>query len=588
MKDKSTKICLKINHKSVEVVQGATILEAAIKARVNIPTLCKHPDLVATGACGICVVRVAGRSQLLRACCTPAEDGMDVVTNDPEIIATRRTVLELILSTHPNECLTCGRNGTCELQQLAEDFGIREKTLPALVSDVPKDCSTGAIVLDSRKCIKCGRCLTVCQEEQNVWALTFKNRGLSTLMTPAGDISLDDSPCVKCGQCSAHCPVGAIYEQDDTGRVWRALSDPGKFCIAQIAPSVRTSLGSAFGYPVGTNLVGQIYDALRKIGFKKVFDTNFGADVTVMEEASELVKRLEENEERLPLITTCCPSWVDYMEKFYSDMIPYFSSCKSPHAILGTLTKTYYAQKMGIDPSNIVVVSIMPCTSKKYEIRRNEYMAASGYFDVDISITSREFIRMIKQAGIIFSELDFLAVADSPLGDYSGAGTIFGASGGVMEATLRTAHYFMTGTEMPRMGLKEIQGLEGIKETSISIGSHELKVAVAHGLKNVEFIIEGVKNAIRNKAPLPYHFIEVMACPGGCVGGGGQPWPITNEIRIKRAQGLFKDDSMKKNRSSHENESIKELYKDFLGEPLGPRAMELLHNSYQVRDKYKR
>ncbi|OGV39686.1 MAG: ferredoxin [Lentisphaerae bacterium GWF2_45_14] len=578
---------LKINNVEIEASEGENILNAAKKASVNIPSLCKHPDLHATGACGICIVKLKGAPNMVRACCTPVSEGMEVITHDPEIVGVRRTVLELILSAHPNECLTCGRNGTCELQRLASEFAIRRESFNPVVPDIPPDSTTNSITLEPRKCIKCGRCITVCQEKQNVWALSFLERGIDTRIAPAG-VTLGESPCVRCGQCSEHCPVGAIFEFDETEKVWAALSDPELYCIAQIAPAVRVSIGEAFGYPPGTNLTGQIYDALRHLGFKAVFDTNFGADVTIMEEASEFAHRFLSAPEKLPLITTCCPSWVDFMEKFHHDMIEYFSSCKSPHSIVGTLTKTYYAQKLGIDPSKIMMVSIMPCTSKKYEITRTGNMYASGMQDVDVALTTREFIRMLQQSGIVFNDLDPETQADSPLGEYSGAGVIFGTTGGVMEAALRTASYFITGHDPESVDFKQIRGLEGIREFEFKIGGHSIRTAVAHGLGNVETLISRVRAAREEGREAPYHFIEVMACPGGCIGGGGQSWNVDDAIRKKRAEGLFSDDRSKAIRLSHRNPYIQKLYEEFLGEPLGETAQKYLHTSYQARPEYKR
>lgn len=579
---------LTINDSVVRVPEGYTILQAADLAEIRIPVLCKHPDLPATGACGICVVKLEGSPTMVRACTTPVEAGMRVRTHDPQLIRIRRTMLELILSAHPNECLSCGRNGTCELQKLAEEFGIRREDLPQVVAEATPDTSTGCIVLDPRKCVKCGRCRTVCQQQQDVWALSFMQRGLDTRIAPAGDIKLAESPCVHCGQCSAHCPVGAILEFDETEKVWDALCDPSRHCIAQIAPAVRVSIGEAFGYPPGTNLAGQLYDALRRMGFKTVFDTSIGADITVMEEAKELTERLQHHPENLPLITTCCPSWVDFMEKFHGDMIDCFSTCKSPHAIVGTLAKTYYAERMGIDPASIFMVSVMPCTAKKYEITREGAMFASGRQDVDVSITTRELIRMVKQDGIAFEKLDFLSVADSPLGEYSGAGVIFGVTGGVMESALRTAHHFLTGGEPDTVEFKALHSLSGIKELQTSIGGRALRVAVAHGLGNVEEVLDRVRRARDAGTPMPYDFIEVMACPGGCVGGGGQAWNVSDRMRLARTEGLLREDRAQDVRASYQNQSVQDLYRDFLGEPLSEKARRFLHTAYHPRPEYRR
>ncbi len=578
-----------INGMKVEVPEHTTILDAARKVHIKIPTLCKHPDayLHASAACGICLVKIKGNRKMLRACCTPLEEGMDIITHDPEIVDIRRTVIELILSNHPNECLTCGRNNNCELQSVMADFSIRDEFFDKIVKDIPEDRSTGNIVVDARKCIKCGRCVDVCQNVQDVWALTFLQRGFNTRIAAAGDISLAESPCVRCGQCSAHCPTGAIVEQDDSRLAWKALMDSEQYCVVQIAPATRVALGEAFGYPVGTNMTKKMYAALRRMGFKAVFDTNFGADVTIMEEASEFIERFVHKKGELPLITTCCPSWVDFMEKFHSDIIPNFSSSKSPHEMLGALVKTYYAQKNQLDPAKLKVISIMPCTSKKYEISRNHDMSASGFQDVDLVLTTRELARMIKQAGIDMQSLPD-EECDQLLGDYSGAATIFGATGGVMEAALRTAYSFVTGKKLAKVEFENVRGLKGLKETSINIEGTEIKIAVAHGLANVEQVLTLIRKAKKEGNPPPYHFVEVMACPGGCVGGGGQPYGVTDELRIARSKGLYSDDEAQTVRCSHENPYVQQLYKEFLGKPLGEKSQHLLHTKYQKLPVYRR
>ncbi|MFH0917806.1 MAG: NADH-dependent [FeFe] hydrogenase, group A6 [Candidatus Omnitrophota bacterium] len=574
----------KINGILLRVEAGTTILEAAKRVQIKIPTLCKHPDLPASAACGICIVKIKGSHKMFRACCTPVEEGMEIITHDPEIVEIRRTVIELILSNHPNDCLKCGRNNECELQKLTAEFGIKEESFPQFLRDLPIDTSTRAVDLDPKKCILCGRCVHVCQEGQDVWALSFLERGIKTRISPAGDIQLADSPCVRCGQCSAYCPTGAFVEQDHTALAWKALQDADKYCVVQIAPAVRVSIGEAFGY-VGKNYTKKLYALLRRLGFHAVFDTSFAADVTIMEEASEFEERLLAGKRPLPLITTCCPSWVDFMEKFHGDMIEHFSSCKSPHEILGVLSKTYYAQKNKIDPSKIFMVSIMPCTSKKYEITRNSEMSASGFQDIDVVLSTRELVRMIKQAGIDFESLPD-EESDCILGEYAGAGVIFGTTGGVMEAALRTAHYFVTGKELKKVEFENVRGLKGVKETEIEIGGKKLKIAIAHGLSNVEYIINKIREAKNNNQEIPYHFIEVMACPGGCVGGGGQPYMVTDELRIKRAQALYEDDGAKQVRASHQNPYIKRLYKEFLGKPLGEKSEKLLHVHYKARPIY--
>jgi iron-only hydrogenase group A len=576
----------KINGILLRVPEGTTILDAAHQVQIKIPVLCKHPDLPPEASCGICIVKVKGSNKMQRACSTPVENGMEITTHDPEIVEVRRTVIELILSNHPNDCLRCARNYECELQKLTAEFGIKEISFPVFLRDIPKDVSTQAVDLDPLKCILCGRCVHVCQNNQDVWALSFLERGFKTRISPAGDILLADSPCIRCGQCSAHCPTGALVEHDHTNKVWQALQDPDKYCVAQIAPAVRASIGEAFG-AVGQNATKKLYALLRRLGFKAVFDTSFGADITVMEEASEFESRLLRGTGPLPLITTCCPAWVDFMEKFHTDMIPHFSSCKSPHEIIGVLSKTYYAQKNKIDPSRIVMVSIMPCTAKKYEIIRSGEMFASGRQDIDVALCTRELARMIKQAGIDFEQLP-QEEADSMLGEYSGSGVIFGATGGVMEAALRTAHYLITGSELQTIELDAVRGIKSVKEAEIDIGGSKIRVAVAHGLNHVEAVLDKVREAQRAHKELPYHFIEVMACPGGCVGGGGQPYMVTDEMRIKRAAALYSDDARKEIRFAHQNPYVKRLYEEFLDKPLSAKSEQLLHTKYAARPLYRK
>ncbi|MFP4376281.1 MAG: NADH-dependent [FeFe] hydrogenase, group A6 [Spirochaetales bacterium] len=576
---------LEINGIPVSVNEGTNVLDAAASANVAIPKLCYHSDLPAWAACGICVVKVEGSRKLIRACTLEATEGMKVVTHDPELQQVRRTVIELILSTHPNTCLTCPRNGTCELQKLAADFGIREQPYESIVKDIPADTSTPSIVLNPEKCIGCGRCVKVCQGLQDVWALEFIGRGDGTRMAPAGDIALNESPCIKCGQCSAHCPVGAIFEKDDTNQVYDAVRDEKKHTVVQIAPAVRVALGEAFGMEPGSIVTGKIYAALRRLGFDTVFDTNFAADLTIMEEGSEFVERVINGHGPLPLITTCCPSWVDYMEKYYSEMIPHFSTAKSPQMMMAAMVKTYYAQKIGKKPEDIFMASVMPCTSKKYEIVRDENMYSSGTQDIDVVITTRELSRMIKQAGITFESLPD-EEADSALGIYTGAGTIFGATGGVMEAALRTGYHLITGEELEEVEFKAIRGLEGIKRATLEIAGKEVRVAVAHNMKNIKLVLDEVKAALAEGKEPPYHFIEVMACRGGCVAGGGQPYGGTDAIREKRIAALYQDDVNQEIRCSHQNPAIQALYKEFLDKPLSEKSHKYLHTHYTSRPVY--
>lgn len=584
-----TLLTITLNGRPMKVPDGTTILDAARMAGVRIPTLCKHEDLRPTAACGLCIVKIKDSPRMPRACATPCTEGMEITTHDGELTEVRRHVLELILSSHPNACLTCGRNGNCELQTMAAEFGIREERFPKQLSDLPPDRSNHSITIDFSKCIKCGRCVQVCQEVQNVWALSFLDRGIKTRMAPAGDISLADSPCIKCGQCAAHCPTGAIVENDETATVWAALRNPRKFCSVQIAPSVRVAIGEEFGYPPGTNLTGKLYAILRRLGFKAVFDTNFSADLTIMEEASEFVQRFAHGKGSLPLITSCCPAWTDYMEKYHKDFMPNFSSAKSPQQMLGVMAKTWFTEQNNLDPADHYQVSIMPCTAKKYELERTDEMFASGHKDVDVTLTTRELARMIKQSGLILSEMPE-EEADSILGQYTGAGTIFGVTGGVMEAALRTAYHRITGSNLPEdaINIEPVRGLKGVKEATVDVQGTPVRVAVAHGMANVGKVLDKVRHAAERGEESPYHFIEVMACPGGCIGGGGQPYGISDAVRHQRIKGLYADDESRTLRFSHDNPAIQRLYSDFLGAPLSDKAKKLLHTTYQPRKVYVR
>jgi NADH-quinone oxidoreductase subunit G len=524
---------------------------------------------------------------MVRACTTSAEENMDIITHDAEIIATRRTVLELILSNHPNDCLQCPRNGNCELQELAAEFGIRESPYRKILGALPIDDSNPAIVLNPEKCIRCGRCVKVCQEMQNVWALEFLGRGIKGRIASAADTPLGESPCIKCGQCAAHCPVGAIYERDDTAKVWAALQDPDKHTVVQIAPAVRVALAEEFGLEPGTIVTKKIYAALRRLGFNTVFDTNFSADLTIMEEGTELVKRLTENAGAIPLITSCCPAWVDYMEKYYADMIPNFSTAKSPQQMMGAMIKAYWAGKAGIDPAKVYSVSVMPCTAKKWETRRNGDMKSAGYGDdVDIAITTRELARMIKQAGIEIMALPD-EDADNPMGPYTGAGTIFGATGGVMEAAVRSAYFLVTKKELGDVNFKPVRGLDGVKEAEVDFNNGtKIRIAVAHQMGNIAAVLDRIREARDAGKETPYHFVEVMACRGGCIGGGGQPYGCTDEVRSRRIAGIYQDDEQSAIRCSHQNPFITQVYKEFLGEPSGHKAHELLHTKYTARELY--
>ena len=575
----------KINGKPVQVEDGTTILSAAKKVNIKIPTLCYNPDLPPWASCGICIVRMEGSPKMVRACTTPVAEGMAIITHDAELIAIRRSVLELILSNHPNDCLQCPRNGSCELQTLAAEFGIREVPFRKVSNGLAIDDSNPAIVLNPEKCIRCGRCVKVCQEMQNVWALEFLGRGIKGRIASAADTPLGESPCIKCGQCAAHCPVGAIYERDDTVKVWQALHNPDLHTVVQIAPATRVAIAEEFGLEPGSIATKKMYAALRRLGFKTIFDTNFSADLTIIEEGSELVNRLTKGGD-IPLITSCCPAWVDYMEKYYTDMIPNFSTAKSPQQMMGAMIKAYWPGKAGVDPKKICSISVMPCTAKKWEITRNDDMKSAGHgYDVDIAITTRELARMIKQAGIQLMDLQD-EEADSPLGPYTGAGTIFGATGGVMEAAVRSAYFLITKKELGDVNFKPVRGLDGVKEAEVDIDGTKVKVAVAHQMGNIEAVLNTIRDAKKAGKPSPWQFVEVMACRGGCVGGGGQPYGCVDEIREKRAAGLYTDDAQSQYRCSHQNPFITQVYKEFLGEPNCHKAHELLHTKYQSRDLY--
>ncbi|HOL05667.1 MAG TPA: NADH-dependent [FeFe] hydrogenase, group A6 [Syntrophorhabdaceae bacterium] len=572
-------IRLSINGQVVEVEKGSTILDAAKKANIHIPTLCYLPEVQAIGACRVCLVEIEGIGNLQAACVHPAIEGMKVHTNTEKVRKARRFSVEMILSNHPMECLTCARNLNCELQKVAQELGVNEIRFAGEKSKGIIDESSPSIRRDNNKCILCRRCVTVCEAIQSVSALSLQGRGFETQVMPAFENGLGEVACTNCGQCSLVCPVGAITEKDDTQAVWDALSDPTKFVIIQDAPAVRAALGEEFGYPPGTLVTGKMLAAARKLGFDRVFDTNFAADLTIIEEGSELLKRVKEGG-KLPLITSCSPGWIKFIEHFYPELLPHLSTCKSPHQMLGALCKTYFAKKEGINPKDMVVVSVMPCTAKKFECTRPE-MTDSGYKDVDYVLTTREFAKMIKEAGIDFRNLED-GTYDNPMGEYTGAATIFGATGGVMEAALRTAYELATGKTLEDIDFVQVRGLNGIKEATIPVeGIGDVKVAVAHGLGNARKLMERIKSGEAG-----YHFIEIMACPGGCVGGGGQPIPVDARIRTLRAQALYSEDKSLKYRKSHENPSIKKIYEEFLKEPLGEKSHKLLHTKYTPRNRY--
>lgn len=571
-------ITLTINNQKVEVEEGLTILEAAQKAGIYIPTLCYLKEISAMAACRMCVVEVEGAKTLQAACVTPAVDGMVIRTNTPFIRKARKTILELILSNHPFECLTCERSGNCELQRLAEEFNIREIPFEGEKTKMTPDVSTPSLVREPEKCILCRRCINVCSEIQGVGVLFPNERGFKTFVGPPFGEQLINMPCTMCGQCALVCPTGAIHEKEQIEDVWKVIDDPRKHVIVQTAPATRVSLGEALGLEPGSIVTGQMVAALRALGFDRVFDTDFAADLTIMEEGSEFIERLKKGGP-LPLMTSCSPGWIKFCEHYYPEFLENISTCKSPQQMFGALAKTYYAGKSGIDPKDIVVVSIMPCTAKKFEAQRCE-MVDSGYLDVDIVLTVRETAKMIKQAGINIERLE-PEEYDAPLGISTGAGAIFGATGGVMEAALRTVYEILTGKELEKIDFEAVRGLEGIKEAEVELPDITVKVAVAHGLGNAKKLLEMIKNK-----ETEYHFIEIMACPGGCIGGGGQPIPTNTEIRQKRIEAIYKVDKDMPLRKSHENPALKQLYKDFLIKPLGEMSHKLLHTDYAARKKY--
>lgn len=574
-------ITLKINGVEVSAPYGSTILEAARLAHIEIPTLCFLKEINEIGACRICVVEVKGARSLVTSCVYPISEGMEVWTNTPKVIESRKKTLQLILSDHDRKCLSCVRSGNCELQKLCREYKVDDECLyDGERNEYELDMSAAHMVRDNNKCILCRRCTAVCEKVQGIGVIGANERGFKTYIGSAFDMGLGETSCVSCGQCIAVCPTGAIYEKDYTTEVFEALADPDKYVIVETAPAVRAALGEAFGMPIGTDVEGKLAAALRRLGFDKVFDTNFAADLTIMEEAHEFLDRVQ-NGGTLPLITSCSPGWVKYCEHYFPDMTENLSSCKSPQQMFGAIAKSYYAEKMGIDKEKMVVVSVMPCTAKKFEIGRPDEDGA-GVPDVDIAITTRELARMIERASIKFEDLPNEEF-DMPLGLGTGAAVIFGATGGVMEAALRTAVETLTGEELAALDFEDVRGVEGIKEASYEVAGMNVKVAVASGLGNAKKLLEKVKNG-----EVEYHFIEIMGCPGGCVNGGGQPQQPASvrnftDIRAKRAEVLYNIDKANPIRKSHENPAIKELYAEFLGEPGSHKAHELLHTTYIKR-----
>ena len=575
---------LKINGMEVSVPAGSTILEAARAAGIEIPSLCYLKDVSQTGSCRMCLVEVKGGRALQAACVYPVSEGLEVYTNTPKVRDARKITLELILSNHERKCLTCVRSRNCELQTLADELGVTEISYEGIRNEYPIDDLSPSIVRDNNKCVLCRRCVNMCKNIQTVGAIDTVNRGFKTQIACAFEKSLNAVSCVNCGQCIAVCPVGALREKDSTDEVWSALADSGKHIVVQTAPAVRAALGEEFGMEMGTPVTGKMVAALRRLGFDKVFDTDFAADLTIMEEGTELISRIK-NGGKLPMITSCSPGWIKFCEHNFPDMLDNLSSCKSPHEMFGAVIKSYYADKAGIAPKDIYVVSVMPCTAKKFEAKREE-LSVNGLADVDAVITTRELAKMIKQAGIRFDKLPDEKF-DVPFGEEAtGAGVIFGATGGVMEAAIRTVADILDGTSHKDVDYEAVRGLEGIKLASVEAGGRKIRAAVAHGLGNARALIEKVKSG-----EISVDFIEIMACPGGCVNGGGQPIVPSSvrmdaDIRAERAKAIYSEDKSLPLRKSHDNPYIKQLYDEFLGEPCGHKSHDLLHTHYTARAKH--
>ncbi|MBN2796423.1 MAG: iron hydrogenase small subunit [Clostridia bacterium] len=571
-----------INNTVVEVPESYTVLEAAREAGFDIPTLCYMKEINEVGACRVCLVEVEGARSLQASCVLPVRDGMVIKTNTKRVRETVKTTVELILANHDRECTQCVRSGNCELQTIAEDLGVTGLKYQGAKRVKKYDDFSHSIVRDTSKCILCGKCVNVCKKTQDVGILGFQNRGFNTTVGPAFDRPMTETDCLFCGQCINVCPVGALMEKSDIHRVFDAIEDPDTYVVVQTAPAVRAALGEEFGYEIGTRATGKMAAALRRLGFNNVFDTNWAADLTIMEEGTELLGRIQ-NGGVLPMITSCSPGWIRYCEFNHPDFIPNLSSCKSPHQMFGAIAKTYYAEKKGLDPKKMFVVSVMPCTSKKTEAARPE-MEVEGLRDVDAVITTRELARMIKQAGINYNKLPDEGF-DNIMGEYSGAGVIFGATGGVMEAAIRTVADVLTGQDLENIEYAAVRGVEYIKEATVTIGDLDVKVAVVHGTENAGRLLEMVRNGEKD-----YHFIEVMGCPGGCVNGGGQPQQPQKvrdviDLRVARAKALYEEDQILEIRKSHKNEEIKKLYEEFLGKPNSHKAHDLLHTHYTSREK---
>lgn len=581
--EKAKMINLTIDGVAVQAPEGTTIMEAADSLGIHIPRLCYHPDLSLAGSCRVCIVDVKDMGFYMASCSVKVWEGMTVQTNSPEIRQARRDIVELLLDNHPKDCQTCERDGNCELQNLAYSMGVRERLFEGERKNFNLEDSSMSVVRNSNKCVLCGRCTRVCAEVQGVHNLGRQGRGFTTVVTPAHMANMDDSVCIQCGQCINVCPTAAFLEKGNTDAVWQALADPTKHVVVQAAPSIRAAVGEGFDFPPGTPCAGKLVTALRRLGFDRVFDTDLGADLTIMEEANEFIRRLKGQDGPLPMITSCSPGWVSFMEKFYPELIPNASSCRSPMSMTSALIKTYYAEKSGIDPKDIFSVAVMPCVAKKYEARRPEHRTEDGLPMTDAVLTTRELIWMIKSYGIDFRSLED-GEFDAPLGIATGAGDIFGTTGGVMEAALRTASELVTGKPSTRLDFTEVRAVEGLREETVAMGDTILRVGVANGLTNAKAILDKVVNKEKE-----FHMIEIMACPGGCIGGGGQPYPprglnILDPMLLRmRARALYTIDGEKKLRKSHENPAVQEIYRTFLGEPGGEKAHKLLHTHYHSK-----
>jgi iron-only hydrogenase group A len=582
-------INIKINGKEYQAPDGMTILDACKRTGIEIPTLCYLEDVSRNSSCGVCVVEVKGARSLVRSCTACVHEGTEIVTNSARIRDARKTNVELILANHPKDCLSCLRNQNCELQTIASDLGVKDDRFVRTKKEQPCDATSPSLIRDPNKCILCGRCIAVCSTVQTVSAIGLSGRGIRTKVSTYMEKGLGNVACTNCGQCALVCPTGAIVERDDTDDVFEDLMNPEKVVIVQTAPAIRVGIGEAMGMNSGALVTGQMVAGLRRLGFNKVFDTQFTADLTILEEGHELINRITKKGV-LPMITSCSPGWIKFAEHFFPNSLAHLSTCKSPQQMFGSVAKTYYAAKMGIDPRKLVVVSIMPCTAKKYEAKRPEMMSAfehwkdkkgwsndDAFYDVDYVLTTRELARMFKESGIQFSHLPSEEF-DNPLGESTGAAVIFGATGGVMEAALRTAYEVVTGKPLENINLTAVRGMEGIKEAEVDMNGTKVKVAVAHTLGNARKLFEQIE-----KGASPYAFIEVMTCPGGCLGGGGQPIPTTWDIRKKRAESIYAEDAHKPIRKSHENPQVATLYKEFLKEPLGHISHHLLHTHYEKR-----